>query len=258
MKRLALIGIGPGGAEYLTRQAIAAIGRTQVFFMLEKAGRGKDELLAIRRGILARYLAPDDYRLVTAASPPRSIGEAGYEQGVRDWHAAKHAAFVALFERELAQGEQGAFLIWGDPGLYDQTVSLLGEIAAAAPDQYRLEVIPGISSVQVLAARHGIPLNRINEPVTITTGRQLARTAPDEIDNTFVMLDGECRFQRFSGQDLLIYWGAYLGSEDELLIAGALDEVLDELLETRARARLRKGWIMDTYLLRRREPQPQS
>ncbi|MCF8004280.1 MAG: precorrin-6A synthase (deacetylating) [Chromatiaceae bacterium] len=251
MKTLTLIGIGPGGPEYLTLQAIEAMRRVDVFFMLEKAGRGKEELLEIRRRIMDRYLEPGRYRVVTASSPPRSTAE-GYRQGVAAWHAEKRALFVELFERELANGQCGAFLIWGDPALYDQTVSLISAIVAAAPDRYALEVIPGITAVQALTAQHRIPLNRVGEAINITTGRQMAQCDPSGVNNAFVMLDGEETFQRFTGKNMDIYWGAYLGTDDELLIAGDLDAVLGELLQTRRRARERKGWIMDTYLLRRR------
>ncbi|MNJ78102.1 precorrin 6A synthase [compost metagenome] len=49
----------------------------------------------------------------------------------------------------------------------------------------------------------------------------------------------------------MIYWGAYLGTADEVLIAGPLRAVKARILQVRAQERLRKGWIMDTYLLRR-------
>jgi precorrin-6A synthase len=48
-----------------------------------------------------------------------------------------------------------------------------------------------------------------------------------------------------------IYWGAYLGTADEILVSGPLAEVADEIQRVRARARDRKGWMFDTYLLRR-------
>jgi len=50
---------------------------------------------------------------------------------------------------------------------------------------------------------------------------------------------------------LVIYWGAYLGTEDEVLIAGPLQAVKARILAVREQERRRKGWIMDTYLLRR-------
>ncbi len=66
------------------------------------------------------------------------------------------------------------------------------------------------------------------------------------------MLDGEQAFARIDPEDLDIYWGAYLGTADEILIAGRLAEVRENIIEERKRARKAKGWIMDTYLLRRR------
>jgi precorrin-6A synthase len=55
-------------------------------------------------------------------------------------------------------------------------------------------------------------------------------------------------------EDTDIYWGAYVGTSDELLAAGPLKDTKDEIQRVRAEARDRHGWIMDTYLLRRRLP----
>ena len=67
------------------------------------------------------------------------------------------------------------------------------------------------------------------------------------------MLDGDRVFTQLDRRDLDIFWGAYLGTEDEILVAGKLSEVMGDVERLRAEARARKGWIMDTYLLRRRE-----
>jgi precorrin-6A synthase len=53
-----------------------------------------------------------------------------------------------------------------------------------------------------------------------------------------------------SNPDLTIYWGAQLGLPDEALVAGRLDTVLEEIRATRRAIRERRGWVMDTYLLR--------
>lgn len=68
------------------------------------------------------------------------------------------------------------------------------------------------------------------------------------------MLDGHPRFDHLD-PDLTIYWGAFLGGADEILIAGRLGDVTDEILAVRAAARARHGWVMDTYLLRAPEPE---
>ncbi|MGA7052613.1 MAG: precorrin-6A synthase (deacetylating), partial [Mycobacterium sp.] len=64
-----------------------------------------------------------------------------------------------------------------------------------------------------------------------------------------VMLDADCAFQACPAETR-IWWGAYLGTEDELLVAGTIGEVGKHIVQLRADARARHGWIMDTYLLR--------
>lgn len=261
MKTLYLIGIGPGGPEYLTMQAVETLRLIDCFFLLEKDGRGKDELIAARQAILARYRPEGDFRVVTRTSPERrtaGTGEAaGYRESVHQWHARKRALFAEMIDQELAEGERGAFLIWGDPSLYDQTVSLIGELVAtrlaSGSSQLELVVIPGITAVQALTAAHRIPVNRIGESIVITTGRAITKQNPESIHNSVVMLDNNAEFQHLAGQDLDLYWGAYLGCQDQAIAAGPLDEVGEELLARRERLRASKGWIMDTYLLRRRE-----
>ena len=113
-------------------------------------------------------------------------------------------------------------------------------------------MIPGISAVQALTARHGIALNGVGEPVTITTGRRVLAGEADGLSRFVVMLDNEMAFRRFAGEDIEIYWGAYLGTRDEILVAGKLADVMDEIVRVRTEAQARHGWIMDTYLMLRR------
>jgi precorrin-6A synthase len=257
MKHCDLIGIGPGHPDFLTQEAVSAIRRADLFLLLEKDGRGKDELIALRREILRRFRPDGGYRQLRVASPPRPRAvdqdSDAYRAIVADWHAEKRRIFGELLCRELADGETAGLLLWGDPLLYDQTISMVTEVAQGLPGQLALSVIPGISAVQVLAARHQVPLNRVGESVSIMTGREAEQVDPRQVHNAFVMLDYNASFRRFLGQDMDIYWGAYLGADDEVLLAGPLDAVLDELLCTKAALRARKGWLMDTYLLRRRD-----
>ena len=67
------------------------------------------------------------------------------------------------------------------------------------------------------------------------------------------MLDARQAFATIDPAGLDIYWAAYLGTPDELLIAGPLTEVRDRIVRARAEATARKGWVFDTYLLRRRD-----
>jgi precorrin-6A synthase len=113
-------------------------------------------------------------------------------------------------------------------------------------------VIPGITSIQALAARHRIPINGIGDSVLITTGRQLSVGIPDNIEKDVVMLDGQCSFTKLPDQDHDIFLGAYLGMEDEVLLLGKLSETANTIETVRSDLRNLHGWIMDTYLLSKR------
>jgi precorrin-6A synthase len=248
MKKILVIGIGVGDPDQLTVQAVQALNRVDVFFVMDK-GPAKAKLRALREEILRRHIRDRTYRVAEAPSPPRDPSPADYRACVDELNHAKQAVFEKLIG-ELKDGETGAFLVWGDPMLYDSTIRNLDALTDAGLG-FDYEVIPGITAIQALAAAHRIPLNRIAEAVTITTGRKLAGGFPPGVDSVVVLLDGEETYRRFVDQDVEIYWGAYLGTADEILIAGKVKDVADEIHRRRGEARRANGWIMDTYLLRK-------
>ncbi|ODT66659.1 MAG: precorrin-6A synthase (deacetylating) [Pelagibacterium sp. SCN 63-23] len=239
MKTIILVGIGTGSAEHLTVAAVAALNRADVLFVPEK-GETKAGLADIRRTIIARFVTRPDSRQIGYAVPKRDASNPDYGQGVDDWHGMLAEIFGWLIS-DVPEDGVGAFLVWGDPGLYDSTLRILERVK----EPIRIEVIPGITSIQALTSAHGIALNRIGEPVLITTGRKLGKVETDSV----VMLDGSQAFLQ-ADPDLEIFWGAYLGTPDQILISGRLGDVAVEIAATRDEARARHGWIMDTYLLR--------
>jgi precorrin-6A synthase len=250
MRNILIIGIGAGNPDHMTIEAIEALNRADILFIPDK-GEEKAALRALREAICARFIRRPDYRTVPVAIPRRAEAGSDYRVVVDDWHERIAVRYRSLFETELAEGETGALLVWGDPALYDSTLRIMERVAASGLG-LDWQVHPGISSVQVLAARHRIPLNTIGAPILITTGRRLAEGFPADQDSVVVMLDGEQAFAKLDPAGLEIYWGAYLGTADEILIAGPLAERSAQIARVRAQARDRHGWIMDTYLLRRR------
>jgi precorrin-6A synthase len=243
-----VIGIGAGDPEHVTVQAIGALNAAEVFFVMDK-GAAKDELVRLRREICERYIEHDSYRIVEIRDPERDRTAAGYAAAVAAWRSARAVVWERLIAAELGDDGCGAFLVWGDPALYDSTIAVLDEVAARGRVAFEVEVVPGISSVQALAAAHRVPLNRVGEPFAITTGRRLREQQP--ATDAVVMLDAGGAFDAVEDRDTEIYWGAYVGTEDELLVAGRLGDVAGEIARVRAEARERHGWIMDVYLLRR-------
>jgi precorrin-6A synthase len=250
MRKVLIIGIGAGNPDYVTIQAINALNQADVFFIPDK-GTEKEALARLRVEICERYIKGRDYRLAGFKTPDRSKDPSDYKKNVQDWHSLIEQNYEKLLVEELGEGECGAFLVWGDPTLYDSTLRIIEKIQSKGDLALEYEVIPGISSIQALAAKHRIALNRIGESIHITTGRKLAEGLPNNADSVVVLLDGEQSFKKIEGSDIDIYWGAYIGTEDEILVSGRLSEVMNDIEAIRAKARREKGWIMDTYLLRK-------
>jgi len=249
MKRILVIGIGTGNIDHLTVEAINALNRADAIFILDK-GEAAADLAQLRKDVCARYIRGREPRLLLAPSPPRAAPTNSYMETVDDWHAAKSEVFTALIG-ELNEGECGAFLVWGDPSLYDSTLRILERVIAEDPS-IEYEVVPGISSLHALAARHRIPLNRIGQSILITTGRKLAEEGfPQGPDTVVVLLDGGPGLEAMADKELEIYWGAYLCGPDEVLISGPIGQVIDQIRAARKKGKSKKGWIMDTYMLRR-------
>jgi precorrin-6A synthase len=250
MRKIFIIGIGAGNPDYITVQAINALNEVDVFFVMDK-GREKEDLLRLRKDICERHVKNRSYRTVEARDPERDRTSPAYEAAVKAWHQQRAALYERLIRDELGDDECGAFLVWGDPSLYDSTLRIVDQVLARGAVAFEYNVIPGISSVQALAARHRITLNRIGKSVHVTTGRKLSEGLPGDVDDVVVMLDGECAFRKIRDPGIDIYWGAYLGTEDEILVSGKLSDRMDDIERLRSEAKRRKGWIMDTYLLRK-------
>ncbi|MEU7764047.1 precorrin-6A synthase (deacetylating) [Nocardia sp. NPDC049190] len=245
MRKLYVIGIGAGDPDQVTVQAVKAMRRVEAFFVIGK-GEAAQELIDVRTAILDEHM-DHPYRIVPIADPPRDRRPADYAGVVADWHDRRSA----LLESAFAEVDGvGGILVWGDPALYDSTLRMVERVLAHGKVTFDYEVIPGVTSAQALAARHRVVLHGIGEPLHITTGRRL-REEGLATANALVMLDGDCAFTAIPGDDVHIWWGAYLGMPDETLIEGPLPAVRDEIVRRRAELRARKGWIMDSYLLRR-------
>lgn len=243
VSRVRIVGIGCHAGQ-LTVEARDAIASCDYVIAADK-GPG-DPLLALRRAICADL----GVELVAVPDPPRDrstgLDGADYDGAVLDWHDARAAAYASVI---AARPGTVGFLVWGDPAFYDSTIRVVDRLAGEIGVTY--DVLPGVSALSLLAARHRIVLHEIARPVLVTTGRRLADEVADGHDNLVVMLDGRLQAAELEG-DWDIWWGANLGSPHEELVAGRLASVVEEIGAARARAKAADGWVMDTYLLRRR------
>ena len=245
--KLSLIGIGCGDPNQLTLDAIRAINAADLI-LIPRKGDEKSELADLRRTICAEVLTTKKTDIAEFNLPIRDTARADYRGGVNDWHDAIAAAWSRQIERHLGDRDRVALLIWGDPSLYDSSLRIAERLNPAVT----IEVIPGVTSIQALCAAHALPVNDIGEPFLVTTGRWLRDNGwPAGIHTVVVMLDGGTAFESLDPAGLTIWWGAYLGMPNEILMSGSLTEIGPQITAARRAARERHGWIMDSYILKR-------
>jgi precorrin-6A synthase len=244
---ISLIGIGCGDPEQLTLAAVSAINAADLI-LIPRKGEEKSDLAELRREICARVLTSGKTRLVEFDLPVRDAEREDYRGGVDEWHDAVAAVWSREINVHLGTNGRVAFLIWGDPSLFDSSL----RIARRLEPVPEIEVIPGVTAIQALCAAHAIPLNEIGAPFIVTTGRRLREDGwPNGVETVAVMLDGGTAFQSLDPARLHIWWGAYLGMPNQIILSGKLADVGERIVEARAQARARHGWIMDSYILRR-------
>lgn len=248
MLQLFLVGIGTGNPEHLTREAEQAI-RSADLILLPHKEDNKAELAQVRLSLLEE-LAVSDERVAHFEMPVRRQQGDDYDSQVNEWHDAIARRWQDCLQAHLPSGNgRVALLVWGDPALYDSTLRIASRLGL---NKEQVHVVPGITSMQVLCSAHGIALNEIGAPFQVTTGRQLRENGwPQGVDTLIVMLDGQCSYEQVTEPGAVIYWGAYLGMPQQILMHGPLAEVKAAISEKRRQARQQHGWIMDIYLLRR-------
>ncbi len=248
---LLLIGIGTGNPDHLTLEAVKMLKSADLILLPLKGG-GKSDLADVRREIISQHVVSPPTQVVEFEMPVRDASTPNYREGVDAWHDAIAEAWQRQIASVLPEGKgRVALLVWGDPSLYDSTLRIAARLEHVLP--LSVQVVPGLTSVQLLTSVHRIPLNEIGASVLITTGRQLRDKGwPDGVDTLVVMLDGDCSFTTVEPKGVSIWWAAYLGLPQMRALNGPLETVQDEIVEARRKARAENGWIMDIYILRRR------
>jgi len=164
-KKLTVIGCGPGAPEYMTQAGLHAIAEADVYC-------GANHLL--------KLYAPEGKMRFPVSS---------------DIEGALEAIATALSE-----GKRVAVLVSGDPGLCSLATPVIQRFGREACD-----VIPGISSVQLLFARLGLDWM---EARIISAHKSLPTLSATELENvkTLVVLCGHHISQKWV-IELFVSWG---------------------------------------------------
>ncbi|MDX1888066.1 precorrin-6A synthase (deacetylating) [Mycolicibacterium sp. 050158] len=247
--RVRILGVGMGPRQ-VTHEVADAL--RSVDYVLAAAKGDDDGLLALRREIVETYPGahgPAEIVVVPDPVRDRSTGltDAKYEGAVADWHDARASCYADVLRE---RGGIAAFLVWGDPSLYDSTIRVVEKVRALGL-AVEFDVLPGVSAPQLLAARHRIVLHEVGRSVHVTTGRRLQEAVAAGQDNIVAMLNPPPDRLDLTGlDDWTVWWGANLGATGERLVTGRLADALPAIVEARGQAKAEAGWVMDLFLVR--------
>lgn len=151
---LAGVGVGPGDPELLTLKAVRILREADLVFVPsaapDKPSRA-EQIVRDATGVEAT-------RLVFALDDTGGLSQAR----TAAWDQAGRTVLDAF--RDGAR--RIAFATLGDPNLYS-TFTYLAHTVAVAEPRVRVRTIPGITAMQDLAARAGVPLAEGREPLTL-------------------------------------------------------------------------------------------
>ena len=157
------VGLGPGAPDLMTLRAARLIKAARVIAYPTLAGAD-----SFARSIAADLISADAQEIMmdVPMSVERAPAQAAYDAG-----AAAIAAALDL-------GQDVVFLCEGYPFFYGSFMYLFARLS----ERYRVEVVPGVTSVTACAARAGMPLAARNERLTVLPGPLPAEALRARVD----------------------------------------------------------------------------
>jgi len=199
------LGLGPGDPELVTLKAVRLLRAVPVV-----AYPSPETGDSFARSIVAEFLSATQREVRIAfpmrpGPPPHTIYDAA----------------AATLAAELDRGEDVAFLCQGDPFFYGTFAAIFTRLAP----RYRVEVVPGVSSLTACAAAAGTPLAQRDETVTVIP----ATLAEDELARRLAAAETAA----------VIKLGRHAGKLRRVLTElGRLDETIYVERATQARQRI--------------------
>jgi len=174
--RLYGIGVGPGDPGLVTLRANRLIKESPVICAPRASADSESFALSIVRDMI-----DEDMQKVITPLFPMSM-----DRKVLDKAWSDAAEMVVA---ELEAGNDVSFLTLGDPSLYSTYSYILNKIKDRMPDVEN-EIIPGVSSISLAAARAGVELGLGGEKLAVMPmGRDMdsVRTALTGFDTVVLM-----------------------------------------------------------------------
>ncbi|MER7458676.1 precorrin-2 C(20)-methyltransferase [Micromonospora sp. NPDC126480] len=155
------VGVGPGDPELLTLRAVRVLREADVVFVpvLDRPAADGTATPGRAETTVSPHVPPDRLRRLPFALDDRGGVTVRRE---RAWDAAARTVTAAVDRGARAL----AFATIGDPNVYS-TFGYLAQTVRALRPEVTVRTVPGVTAMQELAARSGIPLCEGREPLTL-------------------------------------------------------------------------------------------
>lgn len=147
------VGVGPGDPDLVTLKAARLLRETPLVFIPQQEESGKTQALEIIRDFLDASRQEFVYLQFPITRRSEVLEPA--------WDLA-----TAQLVEKLAAGQSGVFPVLGDPLLFGTFNYVLDRLNAQHPE-IKVEIVPGVTSIQAASAAAGVPLAEANERIAI-------------------------------------------------------------------------------------------
>jgi precorrin-2/cobalt-factor-2 C20-methyltransferase len=166
--KLYVIGVGPGDPELLTLKAVRILKQVPCLCV----PRGREEGSSLALSIVEGAVDIKDKEIVEALFPMKKTrsGEKaqihGSPEAKDDELEDRWNETVSNISGRLNRGIDVAFITIGDPTIYSTFFYIYDRLLAQSPGA-RIEIVPGVSSINAAASRAGLSLGLADEKIAI-------------------------------------------------------------------------------------------
>ena len=164
--KLYVIGVGPGDPELLTLKAVRILKEVKCICV----PKGREEGNSLALSIVQKALSLEGKEIIEAHFPMTKTEQQGLGirgQGLENSRLDnKWAETVKNILGRLNKGIDVAFITLGDPAVYSTFFYLYDRLLELNPN-LKIEIIPGVSSINASAALAGLSLGLADERIAI-------------------------------------------------------------------------------------------